>query len=581
VNNHSTPSIAYFSMEIALESSIPTYSGGLGVLAGDTVRSAADLGLPMVAVTFVHRAGYFRQRLDQAGNQSEEPDRWDPQVRLGAVDVRTEIEIEQRLVRIRAWRYRVKGVGGAEVPVYLLDTALEENDERDRGLTDSLYGGDPPYRLAQEAVLGIGGLTFLRNLHEYEIGTYHLNEGHSALLILSLLGERLYERLDAMPTETDLDAVRQRCVFTTHTPIPAGHDRFPYDLVRSVLGERRTTLLANLGALDDGELNMTHLALRGSRYVNGVAKRHSQISQELFPNVRIKAITNGVHALTWTSLPFAELYDRRISEWRRDNLYLRYAETIPVDEIEEAHRTAKGALLEEVRRRTGVALDPEAMTIGFARRAAAYKRADMLFWDLDRLRQTAEGAGPLQVIYAGKSHPKDGDGREVIRRVFAAKEALEPSIRVVYLENYDMALAAQIVAGVDVWLNTPLRPMEASASSTAGGLKAASRASPAGRSARTHPRKPTRRRTRRRCMKRSNASACSFILILSCTRRSAAARSRSTARFLTRSACCRNTRSTRTAPNQSSPRTNPPRGANGGLSKAARWTRFRRAYAGS
>jgi starch phosphorylase len=470
VNNHSTPSIAYFSMEIALESSIPTYSGGLGVLAGDTVRSAADLGLPMVAVTFVHRAGYFRQRLDQAGNQSEEPDRWDPQVRLGAVDVRTEIEIEQRLVRIRAWRYRVKGVGGAEVPVYLLDTALEENDERDRGLTDSLYGGDPPYRLAQEAVLGIGGLTFLRNLHEYEIGTYHLNEGHSALLILSLLGERLYERLDAMPTETDLDAVRQRCVFTTHTPIPAGHDRFPYDLVRSVLGERRTTLLANLGALDDGELNMTHLALRGSRYVNGVAKRHSQISQELFPNVRIKAITNGVHALTWTSLPFAELYDRRISEWRRDNLYLRYAETIPVDEIEEAHRTAKGALLEEVRRRTGVALDPEAMTIGFARRAAAYKRADMLFWDLDRLRQTAEGAGPLQVIYAGKSHPKDGDGREVIRRVFAAKEALEPSIRVVYLENYDMALAAQIVAGVDVWLNTPLRPMEASGTS---GMKAA------------------------------------------------------------------------------------------------------------
>jgi starch phosphorylase len=470
VNDHSTPSIAYFSMEIALESSIPTYSGGLGVLAGDTVRSAADLGLPMVAVTFVHRDGYFRQHLDPAGGQSESPDRWDPQARLEAVDVRTEIEIEQRLVRIRAWRYRVKGVGGAEVPVYLLDTALEENDERDRGLTDSLYGGDPKYRLAQEAVLGIGGLTFLRNLHEHDVGTYHLNEGHSALLILSLLGERLYERLAATPTEADLEAVRRRCVFTTHTPIPAGHDRFPYDLVRSVLGERRTILLANLGVLENGELNMTHLALRGSRYVNGVAKRHSQISQELFPTVPIKAITNGVHALTWTSQPFAELYDRRISEWRRDNLYLRYAETIPIDEIEEAHRRAKSTLLAEVRRRTDVALDPTAMTIGFARRAAAYKRADMLFWDLERLRAIAEGAGPLQVIYAGKAHPRDGEGHEVIRRVFAAKAALDPSVRIVYLENYDMDLAAQIVAGVDVWLNTPLRPMEASGTS---GMKAA------------------------------------------------------------------------------------------------------------
>jgi starch phosphorylase len=457
-------------MEIALESAMPTYSGGLGVLAGDTVRSAADLGLPMVAVTFVHRSGYFRQRLDALGNQSEEPDRWNPQERLEPVDASAEIEIEHRRVRIRAWRYRVKGVGGAEVPVYLLDTDLSENDERDRGLTDSLYGGDPPYRLAQEAVLGIGGLTFLRNLHEYEIATYHLNEGHSALLILSLLGERLYERLDATPTEGDLDAVRQRCVFTTHTPIPAGHDRFPYDLVREVLGERRTALLANLGVLDNGELNMTHLALRGSRYVNGVAKRHSQISQELFPNVPIKAITNGVHAVTWTSEPFAELYDRRISEWRRDNLYLRYAETIAVSEIEEAHHSAKVALLSEVERRVDVRLDPSAMTIGFARRAAAYKRADMLFWDIDRLRQIAERAGPLQVVYAGKSHPRDSDGRDVIRRVFAAKEALEPSIRVVYLENYDMALASKIVAGVDLWLNTPLRPMEASGTS---GMKAA------------------------------------------------------------------------------------------------------------
>ncbi len=457
-------------MEIALESSIPTYSGGLGVLAGDTVRSAADLGLPMIAISFVHRAGYFRQRLDEHGNQTEEPDRWNPENRLERVDVSTEIDIEGRRVAIAAWRYRLSGIGGVTVPVYLLDTDLPQNDERDRGLTDSLYGGDPRYRLAQEAVLGIGGITFLRNLGEHDVATYHLNEGHSALLIASLLGERLYERSDPRPTEEEFEAVRQRCVFTTHTPIPAGHDRFQYDLVREVLGKRRTELLGNIGALENGELNMTTLALRGSRYVNGVAKRHSQISQALFPSYAIKSITNGVHAVTWASAPFAELYDRRIPEWRRDNLYLRYAETISLDEIESAHRRAKDALLEEVRARTGMVLDPTALTIGFARRAAAYKRADLLFHDVAWLRAIAERTGPLQVVYAGKAHPQDAEGRAVIARVFEGKSALEAAIHVVYLENYDMTLAAKLVAGADLWLNTPTRPLEASGTS---GMKAA------------------------------------------------------------------------------------------------------------
>jgi starch phosphorylase len=468
--NADTARIAYFSMEIALESTIPTYSGGLGVLAGDTVRSAADLGLPMVAVSFVHRAGYFRQRLDAEGNQSHEPDRWSPQDRLEPLGVSAEIEIEGRRVSLCAWRYRVRGVGGAEVSVYLLDTDLPENDERDRGLTDSLYGGDPRYRLAQEAVLGIGGVTLLRNLGEKEIATYHLNEGHSALLIVSLLGERLYERLDPTPTEEDVRAVRQRCVFTTHTPIPAGHDRFPYDLVREVLGERRTALLAKAGALDGGELNMTALALRGSRYVNGVAKRHSQISQALFPSYPVKSITNGVHAVTWASPPFAELFDRHIPEWRHDNAYLRYAETIPLREIDDAHGRSKAALLAEVSRRTGVDFLPGVLTIGFARRAAAYKRADLLFSEAQRLHDIAERFGPLQAIFAGKAHPQDAEGRDVIRRVHAARGVLEPGIRVVYLENYDMDLAAQVVAGVDLWLNTPLPPMEASGTS---GMKAA------------------------------------------------------------------------------------------------------------
>ena len=465
-----TGRIAYFSMEIALEPETPIYSGGLGVLAGDTIRSAADLGFPMVAVSLVHRAGYFRQRLDAEGNQHEEADGWSPEARLGAAGVSVTVQIEGRDVALRAWRHQVFGDGGHVVPVYLLDSDLEQNDERDRRLTDWLYGGDARYRLAQEALLGIGGATLVRDLGGGVVRTYHLNEGHSALLVLSLLEDRLRARGATEATEDDLAEVRRHCVFTTHTPIPAGHDCFPFDMVRDVLGERRAALLAQAGLLHDGELNMTRLALRGTRYVNGVSIRHAEVSREILPGETVHAITNGVHAQTWTSTPFAELFDRHIRGWRRDNAYLRYADVVSLGEIEAAHRLAKATLVEELERRTRESFDPATLTIGFARRAAAYKRADLILSDPERLQAISRSTGPLLLVYGGKAHPHDAEGKSIIRHVFKSGAALRDSVRAVYLENYDMRLAATLTAGVDLWLNTPVRPLEASGTS---GMKAA------------------------------------------------------------------------------------------------------------
>ena len=462
--------VAYFSMEICLEQAIPTYSGGLGVLAGDTLRSAADLGVPLVAVTLLHRKGYFHQHLDATGQQTETPVQWSPEEVLERVDGGSTVTIEGRTVHVAAWKYSVKGVRGHEVPVFLLDTMLEENSEADRTLTDSLYGGDEHYRLCQEIVLGMGGAGLLQSVG-YDAGViYHLNEGHSALLTLQLLERQLEGRQHFELEDADLESVRQRCVFTTHTPVPAGHDKFPLEMVRSVLGDERVALLEGCGGVYEGMLNMTHLALHLTRFVNGVAMRHRDVSRGMFPEYPINSITNGVHATTWAGPAFTALFDRRIPEWRRDNLYLRYAVSIPLQEIRDAHAEDKTALLEEVRTRTGVTLDPAVMTIGFARRATPYKRADLIFSDVERLATIARKVGKLQIIFGGKAHPHDGGGKELIRRIFAADERLRGLVEVVYLENYEMALAAKMVAGVDLWLNNPMKPLEASGTS---GMKAA------------------------------------------------------------------------------------------------------------
>ncbi|MEO8333799.1 MAG: alpha-glucan family phosphorylase [bacterium] len=462
--------VAYFSMEICLEQSIPTYSGGLGVLAGDTLRSASDLGVPLVAVTLLHRKGYFTQHLDATGHQSESPVAWTPEDVLEPADGRVTVSIEGRTVHVRAWKYAVKGVRGHEVPVFLLDTMLAENSEYDRALTDYLYGGDEHYRLCQEIVLGMGGAGMLQQLG-YDAGViYHLNEGHSALLTLQLLERQLDGRPHFELEDADLEAVRQRCVFTTHTPVPAGHDKFPLEAVRRVLGDERVALLEGCGGVYEGMLNMTHLALHLTRFVNGVAMRHRDVSRTMFPDYPINSITNGVHATTWASPAFAALFDRRIPEWRRDNLYLRYAVGIPLQEIRDAHMESKTAFLDEVLTRTGVTLDPSLLTIGFARRATPYKRADLIFTDVERLATIARKVGKLQIVFGGKAHPHDGGGKELIRRIFAADERLKGLVEVVYLENYEMALAAKMVAGVDLWLNNPMKPLEASGTS---GMKAA------------------------------------------------------------------------------------------------------------
>ena len=464
-----TPVIAYFSMEIALDPNIPTYSGGLGMLAGDTLRSVADLAVPLIAVSLVYRRGYFRQHLDGNGQQTEQPQPWDPDHTLEGVDARATVEIEGRQVAVRAWKYTVVGVTGATVAVYLLDTDLAENEPSDRELTNSLYGGDSHYRLCQEVVLGLGGLQILQQLG-YNVQRYHMNEGHAALLALGLLERRLSQSFAGRVKQLDVDSVRSLCIFTTHTPVPAGHDEFTRELTQHILGTERTALLSEASVWKGDVLNMTYLALQFSGYVNGVAMRHGEVSRDMFPAYVISAITNGVHALTWAAPSFKELFDRYIPAWRTDNNYLRYAISIPLDDIREAHVRAKKRLFGEIKNRMGVDFDPNVFTIGFARRASTYKRAALLFQDPERLRRIAREIGPIQLVYGGKAHPRDEGGKKLIRDVFDGASSVKDVIRTVYVENYDMHWGALITAGVDLWLNNPMRPQEASGTS---GMKSA------------------------------------------------------------------------------------------------------------
>ena len=484
--------IAYFTMEIALESGMPTYSGGLGALAGDTIRSAADLRVPIVAICLLHRKGYFYQVLDPLGDQTEEPVEWAVNDFLTEMPERAAVSIEGRELLLRSWRYEVKGVGGYVVPVYFLDTDLPENSPWDRRLTDHLYGDDDWYRLCQEIILGIGGVRMLRALGYRELKRFHMNEGHAAFLTIELLNEEGQKNGRSALGQREIEAVREKCIFTTHTPVPAGHDQFPLELVEKMADNLNYVMdMQDVFAVDvqkhifqyDGDfarmpdlaqrglrLNMTYLALNLSKYVNGVAKKHGEVARLMFGSYPVDAITNGVHAATWTTAPFQALFDRHIPGWREDNFSLRYVLNVPPEELWEAHQQAKAELLALVNHQTNAGMDQDVLTLGFARRAAAYKRADLLFSDLERLRRLNREVGPLQVIYAGKAHPRDSQGKDLIRRIFQAKEALKPDIRVAYLANYDTWLARLLTGGVDLWLNTPQPPNEASGTS---GMKAA------------------------------------------------------------------------------------------------------------
>ncbi|HDS15253.1 MAG TPA: alpha-glucan family phosphorylase [Proteobacteria bacterium] len=466
------PQIAYFSMEIGLRVDLPTYSGGLGVLAGDTIKAAADHRLPFIAVTLLYREGYFQQRLDADGQQQEIPVAWDPEKLLLELDMITiRVPMGRHEVFLRPWLYLVEGVDGGQVPVFFLDSDLPQNGPEERRLTAHLYGGDQRYRLSQEIILGIGGLRLLSALEIHSVLNFHMNEGHAALLTLELL-QRYRRDIEETwdPTQVwDHDRVRHLCVFTTHTPVPAGHDRFDYKLVDELLGAYMPLeILKRFGGQD--ELNLTTLALNLSRRTNAVSKCHRDVSMQMFPGHRIRAVTNGVHSPSWTCSEFQELYDLYLPGWRQDNFLLRNAIMIPGEQLFAAHMSAKARLLQHIKEKTDNLLRSEVLTIGFARRATPYKRATLLFSQPDRLRHITEYYGPLQLVLAGKAHPHDEPGKQLIKDIFKTSKQLKDLIKIVYLENYDMELGKLITGGVDLWLNTPTRPLEASGTS---GMKAA------------------------------------------------------------------------------------------------------------
>ena len=459
INNlHGKPKIAYFSMEIGIDENTPTYSGGLGILAGDTIKSCADLNVPVVGITLLSENGYFYQKVDENGNQIELPIEYPVSDFLQLLPTTTEIKIENREVKIRAWYYQVQGISGFIVPVFFLDTNIEENKEWDKGLTRYLYGGGNKYRLAQEIVLGIGGVRMLRALGYTTIDRYHMNEGHAALSTLEL-----YNQLN------DVEKVRDECVFTTHTPVAAGHDQFDLSYAKPMLGNILPEFI-----LDDitfeNKLNMTKLALFFSHYVNGVAKKHGEVSRLMFPGYSIESITNGVHSATWVSEPFQRLFDKHMPGWRSDPYILRSALSIQKTEIWDAHMEAKRELINFVNTHNNANMNENDFTIGFGRRQTAYKRPDLLISDPNRLMQISEKVGPIQVIYAGKAHPKDHSGKDAIKKIFKVIKTIDSSVKITFISNYDINIGKMMIAGVDLWLNTPRRPKEASGTS---GMKAA------------------------------------------------------------------------------------------------------------
>ncbi len=461
-------SIAYFSMEIGLDENIPTYAGGLGILAGDTIKTFADLIVPVVAITLISRKGYFRQELIN-GQQIEKPVEWQPESLLKLMPEKIVLTLENRDVVVQAWEYKVKGVKGFEIPVYFLDTNLPENNIDDKHITDYLYGGDSKYRIKQEAVLGIGGVKILEALGYKNINTYHMNEGHAAFLTLELLKQ------SEIPGEKDpykkynVPEVKEKCVFTTHTPVPAGHDQFSKEDVEAVLHN-----FIDHDFLKDfyfnNKLNMTLLALSNSQHINGVAQRHQEVSKTLFPGYAIDSITNGVHSLTWTNDEFKKLYDKHIKGWRLDPFNLRYALGISRKEIWDAHFSAKKKLIDYINQEFNIKMEYDVFTIGMARRNTPYKRLDLFFKDIDKLLYIHNSVGKIQVIMGGKAHPKDTGGKEKIKRIHDIINQLKGKMKIVYLPDYDMKLAKKVISGVDLWINTPRRPWEASGTS---GMKAA------------------------------------------------------------------------------------------------------------
>lgn len=448
-------SVAYFSMEIGLKAQIPTFAGGLGILTADLMQSCADLGVPAVCVTGCWKHGYLRQTLNPDGTQSYAEIEWDRAAHLKPLKERVTVMIEGQPVVIGAWKLDLKGEKGT-VPVIFLDTSLPENPPEVHRITHRLYGGDLSMRLRQELVLGIGGVRMLRALGYHDIGTYHMNEGHAAFLTLELLRERQWKD----------DEVRRSCAFTTHTPIEAGHDVFPYDLAWKVAGDNLPWHIKKLAGED--ALSMTRLALNMSRFTCGVSKIHAAVSRGMFPGFSIDAITNGVHHITWSGPEMQSLFDRKSKGWRSDpSVLASTCRDFEDAELWSAHQASKRRLIAEVNKRTGLALDPEILTIASARRVVAYKQPELLYANLERLASVCRGR--VQIVHSGNAHPSDPFAQGVIQRMVERSRALRDTVKIAYLENYNPDLAKLLTQGADVWLNTPMRLHEASGTS---GMKA-------------------------------------------------------------------------------------------------------------
>ena len=450
--------IAYFSAEIGISSSLPTYSGGLGVLAGDHIKAAGDIGINLCAITLLYREGYFRQRVDEEGVQSETYPKFDPHPLLKKIKNKFTLRLRDRNVWIQVYQFDYKGQGGSIIPIYFLDTDIEENFDDDRIITHRLYSGDKNHRILQEAILGFGGMKLLEDLNQNKIKKYHMNEGHCSFLVLSL-----YEKFGG-----DIEKIKSLCHFTTHTPVPAGHDHFSEKRVKKLLYGLIPDNLKLPSLVQNGRLHMTELGLYFSNSANGVSKLHGNVARSQFPWTDIGHITNGVHHSYWMASPLKRMFNKYIPGWTKNPELLFKVDDIPDEVIWEAHIERKMYLLGYANSQVTKALDANTLTIGFARRAATYKRAQLIFNDMSRLESI--GRNKIQIIFSGKAHPNDSEGKELIRQIVKKSQAMFGKVKIIFLENYNMWLGRMITSGVDVWLNTPLRPNEASGTS---GMKAA------------------------------------------------------------------------------------------------------------
>ncbi len=453
--------VGYFTAEIGLWSELHTYSGGLGVLAGDHVKSAADAEIDLVGVTLLYREGYGRQHIDDEGNQTESFGTIDPADHLIDTGLDITLPLDGGTLYAKIWKVEVVGVTGHIVPVYFMDTHHPKNSDYHQSMGARLYGGNDDVRIRQEYLLGVGGVRLLNMLQKDFIGL-HLNEGHCTFALLELLYQGW--------TREDLS---KKILFTTHTPVPAGHDRFDWADVNEVVGDLMpddvVELVKSVGDPEDGaRCSMSHLAVALAEQVNAVSNLNAQVASTMFDNYHIHPLTNGVHHITWTSPTMAALFDEKLPGWKHDPTQLSYAGTIADEDLLAARSRNRRIFRELVKASTGVELEEKRLTIGFARRFATYKRANLVFKDLERLSKI--GGGKIQFVFSGKAHPRDEGGKQLIRDIYGSAKNLAAEIPVAFLENYDMDTGLAITSGVDIWLNNPIRPMEASGTS---GMKAA------------------------------------------------------------------------------------------------------------